>query len=220
MPPLPYVNAVVKVVLSGPVGDSSWANVLHYEYNGTPPLSNTAAQSVATAIHSAWVSNLKVRYATFVQLTKIAVTDLTSATAGYGEWVGSEAGTGDSTPSPANTCVLIRKQILRRYRGSHPRIYFPTVGGTNIADDDNWKTTYTSALLSSWQAFDAALLAISVPPNSQFSPVNISYYEGFTNYTRPSGRQDNKPALRATPIVDSVIGYAVLAKMATQRKRL
>lgn len=220
MPPLPPVANAVKLVMSGIVGDSTWANVLHYQYTGTAPLSNSEASTVATDAHANWTSSLRTRQATFVQLKKISITDLTSSTAGYGEWIGSDAGTGDSTASAASLCVLVRKIILRRYRGSHPRIYYPTPGQTNMADDDNWTTVYTGALLTSWQAFDTAMAGISVGGKTNFVPINISYYQGYTNYTRPSGRQDNKPTLRPTPLVDNVTGYAVMTKIATQRKRL
>ena len=220
MPPLPAVPGVLRVVPSGYQGDRNWALVLHYKFTGAGATNNTDAAAVAGDIEFAWASQLVGWMPTYGFLTKITVTDLTSSTAGYGQWTGSLVGTGSATVGDAASCVLFNKTILRRYRGSHPRMYFPNPGGSYYASEDTWTAALVTQILSAWKAFDAALLAITQGTISSLSPVSVSYYQGFTNYTRANGRQDNKPTLRPTPIVDPVVGYIVSPRIATQRRRV
>lgn len=82
-----------------------------------------------------------------------------------------------------------------------------------------WSAGFQSSLASNFAAFIAA--CVLAPPASMgtVTHVNVSYFDGFTNKTFPSGRVKPVPTLRATPLVDTVLAYTANPKVASQRRR-
>jgi hypothetical protein len=75
-------------------------------------------------------------------------------------------------------------------------------------------------VLSGWQAFVAAILAVSSLSITLSNVINISYFSGFTVFTTPSGRARNIPTPRLVPLKDPITGSLVNQKIGSQRRRL
>jgi hypothetical protein len=116
--------------------------------------------------------------------------------------------------------MVISFHTARRYRGGHPRIYVAGVPASNLATPQTWGSGGLSVQLSAWEYF-IAQFALAVPAAAgPATHVNVSYYQGFTNTTFPSGRIRPVPKLRSGgPIQDFITGYSVNPKVASQRRR-
>jgi hypothetical protein len=82
---------------------------------------------------------------------------------------------------------------------------------------------YNAADITEWKADADAWLAACITGApvavGTVTPVNVSFFSGFTNKTFPSGRTRPVPTPRVTPLIDPIIGSDVNPKVATQRRR-
>ena len=223
MPPLPAYANVLKVRLRWSVGaDVSVSTTFHFAWSGTAP-TDADCVTMATDIYGFAVTHLIPACGTETYLTGCDVTDLTSATAGYGEHLASTEGTQGGNVLPANACALVNFGILRRYRGGKPRVYLPFGTYSDVLTPQTWQPTSITSwetLLGEWFADINGVL--SVGGCLVGSTVSISYYEGFTAVTNPiTGRTRDVPKVRAVAIAPDVIaGLSINPKIASQRRRL
>ena len=111
--PLNPVPNVLKVALTGVASSRPWANILHAGYSGTAPSNNTCisfAQNFATQ----WGAHVASLCPSPISLTAVTVTDLTSASAGGGEWLQTIAGTRGDDTLGGNTAVLVARPVQGR----------------------------------------------------------------------------------------------------------
>jgi len=174
----------------------------------------------AGAVATAYDSNLAPLASTQYHMIEALATDLSSPTAGEGTAVVDSPGTRTGTTLPADICALERLHVNRRYRGGHPRIYWPFGVAADQQDAQTWKSDFTTECLSDLDDWHAAVLAISPGSASSIEFANVSYYTGFTVHTGVTGRAKNVPTPRATPIVDAITAFSVPFGMASQRRRL
>lgn len=156
------VPGVVLVRLKGIIGLQNWNNVLHLQYAGQAP-SVADLNSVGTSVISAWTTNIAPLCNVNVNLTGVDLADLTnpgtSTTSVTQNVPGTRAGTGLVTSA---ACVS-SWQINIRYRGGHPRTYWPTGVDTDLqANKRLWTTTFVTAMTNGVSAFRTALNAITV----------------------------------------------------------
>jgi len=219
VPPLPAVANVLRVTLVGTLStDTDVINRFFVQYSGTAP---TAAQlnTLASSIASDWNSQLASSAQSGYTLTGVEIEDLTSASAAIGAWTGSHAGTRAGALFGAGTAVVVRFIIARRYRGGHPRVYLPYFTSADLNTEQAWLSASVSGLVTAWKAFMAAVIAHTWSGATISNQVNVSYFHGFTNYTKPSGRESSRPTLRGTPLVDVVTDTSVNPHVASQRRR-
>lgn len=154
--PLQPVPQVLRVVQQGFVdtsaADTLWANVLHFQYGGTPPSNNTCAV-IANNIAAQWASNLASLCPAPTTLQAVTVTDLSSTSAGEGEALVVHPGTRGDDSIPANAAVLISYPSAIRYKGGHPRTYLYVLGNADLQGATNWSTAATAEVQSHWRAY-------------------------------------------------------------------
>lgn len=221
MPALPDVPNVVRVATVGTFGnDIDVVNRVYFRVNtpGATPLSlNTFCASVA----SAWNTRLAALFDQLFTLTSTNAEDLTSAVSPVGVASTSHAGTRGGAAISGSACALVQNKIGRRYRGGHPRTYLAALTDADQASLQTWIPASLTSLTTAWSQFmsdiGGALTTAYGAANSDH--VNVSYYEGFTNVTYPSGRTYPRPTLRVSPLVDTVIGYSANPNIASQRRR-
>ncbi len=222
MPALPDVPAVIRIGFSGTLEGTTapWFSRLFYHYGGTAPTVSDL-DTLETAIVTAWNSHIKPLYHDLNFLTKVELVDLTSPTSATYEHAESIAGSLTGSPNPPAVAHVISYLISRRYRGGHPRGYWPFGEYEKIsADTGKWDATWNATVLGDFGAFITALSGAGWSGAGSFLPCNVSYYEGFTNYTNPiSGKAYNRPKLRTTPVIDLVGSYDARQRLGTQRRR-
>lgn len=216
MPALPPVPNCLKVTVFGlidNIGEYPWANVLHFMYSGTAP-SNSSCAALATSISGLWETNMGPECPSPTTLTKVIVVDLTSNTAGEGEWLGSVAGSRGDDSIPASACGLISYVSPMRYRGGHPRHYLYVGGNADFQGAAEWSTAFAAEFLAHWKAFITAIQELSVGGMAMGTLCSVSYISKEVNPV--------PPYRRTTPLVlDLAIGTATSSvEIASQRRRV
>lgn len=213
MTSLPAVPNVCKVRLIGRVNSEPYVGITHWRFVSGAALTNDNCAVIAAKFVNAWgdyIAGDLVSVQTF--LDSVEVTDLTTSTSGTGTAASSHEGTfGAEAISPA-ACFLESKHVGRRYRGGHPRTYWPGVSAGNT--EGSLGVTMTSA------AYTAGAEAINgyygaIPPAvttdgdsgcSSWHEVCVHYVMGGVHLT--------------DPLVDDVLSNDLENAIATQRRRL
>lgn len=219
MPALPNVNRVIRVQLLMNVGsDLASQNRFYVQYSGTPPtVANLNTWLTTMVTH--WTTRIAPLCTPTVVLVGIEATDLTSTSSAQGFVSASVPGTRAGQGLPAATAVVISQHIARRYRGGKPRVYLPAGAGPDLLTLQTWTAAFISAVAAGWTNFMADIQGDFVPAGAGPTIVNVSFFQGFTNKTFPSGRTRPVPTPRATPVIDAVTSFTVNGKMASQRRR-
>lgn len=220
MTTLPAVPGVLKLRhIYADGADYSLTNNLHFAYTGGPP-SSADCTAIATAAHAAWASHLRSHLNTGSYLATTYVQDLASLSGADGLYEAITNGSGSSEVMPAGVAVLINHKIARRYRGGKPRSYLPFFGANDNSEDGLWLGTSISALQSDWNAYIAAIKAITAGATVISRFVNVSYYAGSVGSVIDSGKRGKTTlTLRAAPVVDEIISSLVNQHPSSQRRR-
>lgn len=189
------------------------------KYSGTAP---TQAQLVTLcgSVITAWTNDLKSLANGECELTGVTIEDLSSSTAAVASVGAAVSGTLAGGNLSGGTALVVSYEISRRYRGGHPRGYWPFGSSTTLNDAQDWTTGYVTSATSGFQAFFAAVLAAVWTGGGTLTQVNVSYFSGFTVVTNPiTHRARNVPTLRGTPVVDTVNSLIVRGHPGSQRRR-
>lgn len=220
MPALPSPGNVLRIEFK--TGDNASIEAgsrFYIAYTGGPPNTtdlNTLASDVAGFLNT-YFGNLLQNTESWHGVT---ITDLSSSTGAVGTWTGTNTGSNSGGPLPASICAIINHQINRRYRGGKPRTYMRLGADNNLNGTNEWTSTFQGDITGSWHNFVAAILAVSSLSITLTNIVNVSWYEGFTTFTTPSGRVKNIPKVRTTPLVDVIQNSSTNVKLGSQRRRL
>jgi hypothetical protein len=189
-----------------------------YSYSGAiPQLADL--NSMATALSTAVNANFQTQTASGLVYTGLTITDLSSATGAIGTATLNTTGTGGA-PMPPQNCFVTSYATALRYRGGHPKTFWPLGYEALLAANGQWSTAGISAMLNAVQ------LVINTPVGHQYGSTDIvnhiwiSYYHGHTVVTSPTtGRARNVPTLRPTPLPYLVTGVTGEIFVASQRRR-
>lgn len=220
MPPLPDVSQVLKLEYDFSIWEDLFARCRQFWiYDGANPTDaqlNTFAATVFASVNT----HLCPLAGTHVTFTRLGVIDLTSSTAAIGEATGSHPGTRGTTVLTADVCALQSLHVARRYRGGHPRTYWPFGITTDLFDQQTWQDTFVTAAESGLASHETAIFGAGWSGATILQQVNVSYYAGFTVHTGTTGRARNVSTPRATALIDPVTSTQVRKGIAVQRNRL
>lgn len=186
------------------------------------------AGTLSVADATTWLHNCCVAFAAFcaarmhssVDYVSGEMTDLTSTSAPQVLDSTGGAGTGVGTALTQGVAMVLRKHIVRRYRGGHPRVYIPGQETSYLVNTGTWAAASLGGEVGDYVTYLAACIANTNPAAiGAITHVNVSYYSGFVNHTYPSGRVKAIPALRVTPVVDAVVNMSGNPKVGSQRRR-
>lgn len=219
MPPRPAVTGVFQQTLHWAIGGDLTAIVRRfYLYAGA--VSPADATTLATAVNTAQAAQLRSVTTSANTFLGTTITDLGSSSGAEVFVSTSSAGTRAGSALPGSACAVEQAHIARRYRGGHPRTYWPFGTGNDNSSAQLWIPASLTAFATARAAFDTAWKA-SVPAGiGAVTDVSVSWYSGFTNVTLPSGRATSKPTYRATPVVDGILSRSFRSTIGSQRRRL
>lgn len=213
MPALPVVPGVIKVELSGTMSAYNWANILHMQYTGGPP--DTAdLTTFCAALEASYNTNIKQFFNQDTILTKIQATDLATNTGASGDWTGSVAGGETASGAPANACVLMDYPSSYRYRGGHPRTYWPPFTWSDMADQNHWATSRVSTFTTDMVTFLGLLYSSTYSSFTAAGQCAVSYVNKALNPTPPYRRT----TALVMPITQN--SWLVKTEIASQRRRI
>jgi hypothetical protein len=219
MPALPSVPGVLRVVVKGLLGedlDIVGRQFIQYT-GGTPSAADVTA--IATEALAGWAAHMASQIMAGYATESATVTDLASPTGHEVTVTGSHAGGDSGVTNTAALSFIVQQKIARRYRGGHPRSYVAGVSPGHLQDDQTWDPTFAATTVGKWIDWWAAVEATSGLSVTLGGRVNVSYYEGFHNFTYPSGRTRPIATLRGTPVVDSIIADGYNPRPGSQRRR-
>jgi hypothetical protein len=211
MPPLPAVDHVVRLTVFGDTPGYPWVNAFFWAYTGGPPAAADVA-TIADDLLTEWIGQFAPLMLTASHINGTTCVDLSSSSGASGEGLGINAGSRGTVELPGSSCVLIRKNIARRYRGGHPRSYVFAGIQTDLVDSAHWSNALVGDVQAAYTAVTAALNSIVVGATTLTHEVNVSY---ITN-----DPITHLPVRRVTPLVDPVIGHAAQSQVAIQRRRV
>lgn len=218
MPPLPAVPNVVKASLDWTISSDVDARTgLFFEYSGSTP-SNAACTALAGDVYAAFAAN-NGDWDHDTSLVGCTVIDLSSSSGGVGVHSGSVPGSL-ATPISGASAVLANYLIARRYRGGRPRSYFPFGDASVVGNRQTWEASFITGVTTHLAAAFAACIGSTSGGTTLSQHANVSYYDGTRVVISPTtGRARNVPILRATPLVDTIVGFSVATRIANQRRR-
>lgn len=221
MPPLPPAAGVIRVSLQHTYeADTNVFSRFFVSYTGTAP---TAAQmnTFAAAVTTAYSSNLASLLNDNLFMTGVVCEDLSSSTGAVGSSSTSVTGTRAGSVITNATCALLNFKIARRYRGGKPRLYLPFGSIADTATSNTWTAGFISAVNTGWTNFITAVIAAAWTGATITGQSNVSFYQGFTNFTGPTGRERARSTPRTgSAVVDAMSSHALNPKFGTQRRRI
>lgn len=221
MPARPSVPNVTQIVLTFDIGsDTDVINRFFQKYSGTAgSLTDTQTLAIATGTGTAWAAHMASLINNNVTLKQIGVTDLSSDLGSEAIFLSSAAGTDSGSQLSAGAAAVIKAKIDRRYRGGHPRTYIGGISNAHLTNPQQLDPTYLQNLVTAWTAFRVAVAALYPSGTLPVTDVNVSWYQGFTNHTFPSGRVRPIPNYRPTPVVDQIASFSANPNIGSQRRR-
>ncbi len=207
MPALPNVANVIKTIFKhGFSTGEDVFNILYFAYTGT----NTDAlmNGFATYAGNQWSSRILTQGINQdLILNEVTAEDLTSNTAPVGAAPFTQAGSGTGTYLPTSSAICISKEIARRYRGGHPRLYLAGMEQDFLASPTTWHTTPVNTFVTGMADFIGDVTGHVYGGGFAITDlVNVSY--------------QNNHAQRVTPVVDTVLSVVGHPRVCSQRRRL
>lgn len=221
MPPLPDVPKVVKCALIFTDGiNVDIVTRFYIQYSGTAP-SSAELNAFAANIRGAFQDHLLDQLSDQFALIRVECIDLSTTSSAEGSDVGTFTGTATDPPNAADVAVISSYEIARRYRGGHPRGYWPLGTSGQLATPQTWDSAFIANLHTVMSDFFTQVRASTWAAAGSLTHVNVSYFAGFTVVTDPvTGRARNVPTVRATPVVDAITSRIERIRVGTQRRRL
>jgi hypothetical protein len=220
VPALPAASKVIRTACSGFfTGGGLWLTRFYTSYSGAAP-TNAMLLTFDAAIAATWATNVQPLQDNQTELTQIESVDLSSATSAVDITSAAVIGTRGASELPGQVCMVISYEIARRYRGGHPRGYWPMGVQGDLQNTRLWTAAFTAEVLEAMQDFQADVFAAGWAGAGTLAQVNVSYYSGFHVVTNPiTGRARNVPLVRVTPVQDPVTALTPRAYIGTQRRR-
>ena len=131
-------------------------------------------------------------------LTNVRVTDMTTLASPDAGYVASVVGTSPNAPVDIAEALLVKFVVNRRYRGGKPKVYLAGFPAIDKLNDFEWTTGICASAVAQWIDFIAAIKATGGLGIDLANQVNVSFYEGFTVKTGPTGRARNAANLRVS----------------------
>lgn len=211
MPALPPVAGVARLILRGTTQGQPWAAV-QYAQTGSTALTDAEANTLAAGVSNAWLNAMAQAHCTTVSLTEVETQDLSSVEGAIGLSGLTHAGTRSGTQAPNNVAAVASWKVRARYRGGHPRTYWPAGAAADIINGRLWGTTFAQLMETSIAAYVTNINAITLSGRLA-SFCAVSFYQGRDSVT-------HKPIPRTDPVVLPVVGSTFHGRVDTMRRRL
>lgn len=203
----PFVPGVIKVEWFGTTGYYNWAVIHHVQWTGSTP-SVAALTAFATTLAGLWGTDMKGNYYSSLVLNTVTLTDISSATGNQGIDTPNTAGTNTAVGAASNAAILVNYPSSIRYRGGHPRTYWPAATYNSMVDDTHWSSSLVTSVNTFMTAIQNAYSTATSGGTNLAGQCAVSYVTG--------------KAPRVTPLVMPISGgaFTTVARVASQRRRI
>lgn len=207
MPSLPPVNGVLRARFIGNINGISAGWRWYFGTATTYPMSAGNLSNFAEELRSLCGSTgLVTNMISNFHLTQVQCEDLSTGSVALGVSTGPTVSGGGSSPPAAGTAMLMSLAINSKYRGGHPRTYFPPPTSSDLADPQHWTTAIVgSQLTNAISVITTALAHSSATALGISHHVVVRYRSGHT--------------LLTVPEVFTVQSWTINTPVASQRRR-
>jgi hypothetical protein len=206
VPALPPVPGVIKFELLWTQAGIPAANILHAAYTGGPPAAADVAAFCLDLDDAFWVTPFRADYPASTVYVGSRGTDLSSSTGATAEHSVGSAGTATDSGISAQACLMVNYSITRRYRGGHPRTYFPPPAWGGLTSPSDWDSGVVSDCAGAVADIQSVFSTATHGSTTLSGMVCVSYVAA--------------KVPRVDPLVEPITGYSVGAIVRTQRRRL
>lgn len=217
---LPDVANVIRVRVLFTVDEKTEQGVRFFiGYTGTPP---TVADltTIGAFLKTAADADLPDLMFETNYLTGYILEDLSSNVGAVATIADNTQGGLTGLPVPAGAAMVSSYEISKRYRGGHPRSYWPLGYASSLASADLWDSTFVAGCQSAIPAVVESMNGESAGSVTITNQVAVNYYSGFTAVENPlTHRYRNVPTLLATPNVYDVESIVARDYVGSMRKR-
>ena len=206
MPRVATVANVLKVEFLWNQDGLPAANVKYVLYSGTPPTAGACA-AIANSLGTAFLTaNLIALYAETTLFEAVRVTDLNTTDGAVGSHSFAQAGSSPNITLPASASILVNHTIARRYRGGHPRSYYPAPSTQFYLPPNSYNSLVPSYVGAAEAAYALECTEFLDSGCQGVYNVNVSYV--------------TDDADRVAAVVDQITGSVVSGTIRSQRRRL
>ena len=218
--PTVFVPGVASSVLKGMIGSNPWAVTHHWKFaNVTAPWVQADMDLLASTIYTQWVAHLQSITGSNVNVTEVDTIDLTNSSGVGSQYTHTPtSGSTGSVIEPSSMSVVVQNKIPARYRGGHPRTYWPFYGTPDMINEYQWSAPKTVAAQNAVAAWVGSIASTSfaggittlqhVVPRFSYTYTNDPVHHKYTK---------QRSGLLAVYVVS---GYLAAQKVGNQRRRL
>ncbi len=203
--PLPNVANCIKFSLNGTWTGQPWANIFHVLYTGGPPTAADMASlcnGMATNYHDQFMQQMPAS----VTLDHTKGTDLTSLTSAQADPATPRVGSHAAAFTVPNSVALgVEWAIATRYRGGHPKTFFPGIPNGSLTDPITWDSTFLATFQTLVNTFLLGIPFINSGTTVLDQMCCVHYVKGKVNL--------------AVPTIDRITAGGVKSMIYSQRGR-
>jgi hypothetical protein len=158
-----FAPGVAMLRLVGVVGSNPQAQILHFYGGTTAAWSQAQINTLATSAFTSVSAHLAAQLGANVRYDYAEAVDLTDAVQRVAKTTAAPVPGTQVAPFLAlGSSVMVNHHIGARYRGGHPRTYFPPPAVAFTNNGDTWTAAYVSAFQAAYDNFrDDILVALT-----------------------------------------------------------
>jgi hypothetical protein len=185
----------------------------------TAPWSSASILALANACYSRWSSTWLSNIANNLKLDQVLTVDIGSATPAAGATTGPPlTGTAPAALEPSSLCDVVQYKINARYRGGHPRGYWPFATMSNLVNESTFTPAHITFVQTTFQTFvnniaNDLITSGSIAPNHCVPRYTYAYTNDPIHHKYVKTRTGLLQVL-------TVSGYVVRPTVGSQRRRL
>lgn len=215
-----YVPGVALTVLKGYFGSNPWAVTHHWRNaTSTTPWTQADLDLLCLTVFNAWGTALKSQHCTIVDTREVDGTDLTNASGVGSVYTHAPvAGSKSGGANPSNICINVQNRIAARYRGGHPRTFWPAGGVLDMSGEANWGPSFTTSMANAVASFVNTVKAATF----SFGTGSLNHVIPRYTYTITDDPAAHKYKRERQGLlsVDVVQSYFAVTKLGSMRRRL
>lgn len=215
-----FVPGVATTVLKGMIGSNPWAVVHHWKFSGSvDPWSQSNMDLLALSVFNAWGTAIKANAGGNVTTTEVDSVDIGSSTGVGSVYTHTPvAGGQGAVLEPSSACIVVQNRIASRYRGGHPRTYWPILTTQDMVTENTWAAAKVTSVTNSIVSFVSAVIGASYTGGvSGLQHVIPRYTYTYTDVPQHHKWVKERTGLEGVHVVQSYFG---VPRIASQRRRL
>lgn len=218
--PTVLAPGVAQTVFSGHIGAQPWASIMHWQIGSTTaPWTLANLQLLCDSCHNSYSTEWAAQIGNNVHMEQVAGVDLGTTTPVATVSAGAPiVGSAPGQLEPSSLCDTVLYKINSRYRGGHPRGYWPFCSQSNLVNESQFTPAHITFVQTQFAAMVTAIVgAFGTAGSTTLLHVVPRYTYTYTNDTiRKKYVKERTGYIGTFPVQ----GYTLRQTVGSQRRRL